>query len=659
MADNDTSEQYVLSITAQDQASATINSVNAALTQTLAQTQQLTLANEALSAAAILPFEELDTAAQSTLSTLAQQQTAVQDLTDLYAGLAAQEQQAAQAATEAASAGADDSGGGGISLGGGRSALRAGGFLLGADAGGGALRGAGQILTLTAALGPVGVLAGAAAVGLRTLTSAEDAAEKAFQARLDTERQAAHDISTLTTQEVQDKIKAAQSSLEIDQEVNRKQTANAALYTLTIVDQPLKLAAALAGLDPTYNAYQDALAKNGVAIQGDQALIDAYTGAIGDNGTAAADAAVDMKTLSDALVANANKDLEIDRLTKAQRDERAAQDQRDIQLLNDQIQAGGLTEQATYELLIQQGKLYDDYQKVTGVSDTYADQLQREADAKQALTDANQKTLDLLSQEGDVRDKIASTEADIQQTRQDAADKSAQIWSDEAAKIADIQTQGGEKRADIEQNTQDNIAKIQRDSGQDLKNDVALRDAEKYLLDSQKETTQLADQQTNEKKQLDAEAASEAKSIAQAQDAAAKSETNLEQALGKELAAKDRVLLQEQTDLQNILSGELALSQQYGVGILSSTQTTWQGIEAVFNQFGQGIVHNLQAAAYGGATTPVPYSQFSAPGFNSPTPLAPVSGTAAARNVTVNVNGVGMSLGQATNHILNQIDMLF
>lgn len=415
---------------------------------------------------------------------------------------------------------------GGASLGGARSALRAGGFLLGAEAGGGALRAAGQAVTLGSVFGVVGVAAAGLAIGLRALTSAEQAATDAAKARLDIERQVAHEVGDLTTKQIQERRDAAQKSLVIDQDVARQQLASSLEYKLSFISDPLKLAASIAGLDAQTNAWNDEIAQNNVAIAKDKATIDAYTAALNTNAGAAATAAVAEEVRSKQQVTDANRAVEISKMTSDQRQQQAAEENNEIKVIGEYIKTHHLSAAAVQELTDKQYALIADVQMLTDATDGYADALARVAQR----ADAVNSLFDALTAEGEAEQKVAQARQDVADAATEHADKLRQIDADEADKEAADRAKSAQQAEDDQAKHLQKLADIDAQYAADHEAAVGNRDAlanyqaaqkrdkdttkenDAYALQEQQLAAHLADQlvqdQAAQQKQIDAENAS-------------------------------------------------------------------------------------------------------------------------------------------------------
>lgn len=587
----------------------TVNQSSVAQAVAANQSVAMSYQDVAQAAAALgLTEAEFNALAGTQVSATTQQTTANVQLAQSYT-------QVAQSATQAATAqqSAASSGGGGISLGGARSALRAGGFLLGSEAGGGALRGVGQIVTLTSALGPVGVIAGIAALALRGLSDAEQkAAEKAKLYN-----DALSGVVGSTTQDIQKQIAAEEQRKAAfkESQTNLQKFSDQFAENFKLASEPNQQEAYLKGLFDISDALS--AATNGTitdaaqlrdALASGQAVIDESTGkisflnlALGTTAVAANDAAAALKQYSDDQVKAAQRDIEINNLTKEQRDEKARQDMADYDLLQQRIEAGGLTVEASIELRAEQQNLLTDYNKLTGTTNTYADALEREKAAKEFAKTATDNYFDALAKEGEIRDEITQTLEDI-----------ATVRSDEAAQEVQIVQENGERVAQITQDNADAVAKILRDQGRADTDAIRNRDVVAKIKADERAKDQLEDQSKADSKALAQQARSEERSLTQAREAEQKKLTTLQHAYA-----------QEQVDLTNVISAEHALISQAQQATLQSTYQTYGEMALAAYNGGKQMVQSLINGFLAGFT-----------------PLPPVTGTAANSAYTNAIQGI-------------------
>lgn len=507
--------------------------------------------------------------------------------------------------------------GGGAGGGGSSTGSRRGLTALGSLAGGSpGLSDAARLVSVTAAFGPLGLAAGAAALVLGTAKTAEEERTKATQGFIDAVKQSAGQ----TTPEIQKNIATLQSQkdaltessnnlsyqqyrirelddlqsqgLVTSEDYNRKlKDINASVYDLTGGALGLKdgLGSAVIG---TSN-FDEILGQNKTAITAVNVAIGLLNTLFGTQANKAADAAAALAKVTKTQEDAANKALEIDQLTKAQRDERAASDERQINILTRIVGAGGLTGDALTEVAGKIDGLNADLTALSGVTYTAADATAALLAAQEASTKQNQSYLDLLASEGRTRDAISTDIQAITDLRTAATAKEADITADNSAKIADIEQQGADKRADIAQTAADNIAKIERDAGRSEFSAKANRDAVAFDQAKTKEKDALDDEKKADTKSLAQEVAAETKSLATQQTAYNKQIQQTETALSTQTQIQQHKLLQDQTDLINITSAELAISQNAGIGIVDAHVYMLQGIESAVLSYGVRIVSGL------------------------------------------------------------------
>jgi hypothetical protein len=215
------------------------------------------------------------------------------------------------------------------------------------------------------------------------------------------------------------------------------------------------------------------------------------------------DARAAYEALSESQVESANLILSANKLTEEEREERIRAAQIEIDILRGLTEAEGTTYAARQELQAQQNELYQEIDALTRVTDSYADQLEREAAAKQAVTDAYDNYNELLDQEADAREDLADVQAkvgdlvlkreeDIADLREDIADRTEQREEDL-----------GERRAEIAEDNADKIAKIERDFGRSHRDAVRNRNVVADIQARERAADALADQNAAGKKQLE------------------------------------------------------------------------------------------------------------------------------------------------------------
>lgn len=457
-------------------------------------------------------------------SALATQATQVQDLTALYAALDEQAKQAALDQQAAADAGANADAGGGGGLGGLRGGLRATGFLLGSEAGGQIPRAIGQAITLESAFGGVGVIVAGVALATRALTEAEQAAEKAETSRLAVLKEVAQVVATSTNNELQARLQAAQTQLQVDQQ-RRESIANTKIevgnFLRSLVDVTIPQ------LDPEVQgkatALKAALNEQDAALIADQARIDAYTAAIKNNATAANDAAVRLSVMAQNQLTDDQLRQKVDQEDSAQRQTRIAELQREIAINRDDAKIHADNADTVKLLGAEYLKLTRELEFTSEVTDTYADGLKRVADQTQAVSNY----FDAITAEGQAEQKTAQARQDVAAAASDHADKLREITTTEQDKeTADRQKAAQTAEDDTAKHLQ-KLAEIDAQYHADHEAAVGNRDAlanyqaaqkrddatskenDNYTLQEQQLQThldqQLLDNKAAQQKQIDAE----------------------------------------------------------------------------------------------------------------------------------------------------------
>lgn len=332
---------------------------------------------------------------------------------------------------------------------------------------------------LGAALGIAGVAVVAVAVALdqmnkqievskKVLTgalSAQDAFYKALEsstseqvaAQLD-ELKRRREILALQRAETQGALDSAfaQAQAQFGDAAARGLDAAGQLPTAQLREQ-------LKGLDEQYQA-------------ADQSIVRLTQGLDG-NLYAVNDLEAAYNALTEEQLDAADQALEIDRLTKEQREERIAQNNRDVNVLTRLVGAGGLTSEALLEYAARITELNADTEALTGISSTYADQLEREKNAKEALTERNDQLLDLIDEEVSLREEAFEIQQKILDIETERDARIREIEADRDERLLELTGDAEERRIEIIEDANERIAKIERDARRDIFNAVANRDA--------------------------------------------------------------------------------------------------------------------------------------------------------------------------------------
>ena len=271
-----------------------------------------------------------------------------------------------------------------------------------------------------------------------------------------------------------------------------------------------------------------------------------------------------------ALADQANNRLEVDRMTAEERQTRAQEIQRQIDLLSgsrqsflaQQTTAGG---QAAYLLGQQIADLQDELIRVTDTTQTYADTLAQEEARKKSLADQTDNTLDSLTAEVKVREDIFNTQQEIVSIGREARQKQIATETDYNEKTTEIVTEGRDRLTDIEDKGAKERAKIARDFSRTYTQAVGERDALAGKNAKIAAVDRLADQQEGYDEQLRTQTKALDKQLQSLERSYFKQITVIDDAANREINTKNAALQRMQIDLTNAKYAEISIAQ-YGAG---------------------------------------------------------------------------------------------
>lgn len=389
----------------------------------------------------------------------------------------------------------EDTGGGG-SLTGSRRGLGALARLVGSQAGGGAISDAARFISLSAAFGGLGIAAGVLGLALHAVATGQEEATKTAQSYA----AALGSIGTQTSADIQknlDNLNAQKTAYTegrgILKEYQTKLDALNKEYGNSLIGfngiiKPLndlneEIYAATGGVyglkdgmgNVIVNAgmLNSALDENQKSLDKTNAAIASDTTALNSQAVAANNAAAAAKQFSDDQVKAAQATIAINNMTAEQRDVKAKQDMADYDILQQRIEAGGLSVEAAQALRDQEEALLYDYRQLTEASNTYADSLKAVADRTQAVTNY----FDAVTAEGGAMQKVVSAQQDLAAGAQDHADKLAQIQQDEQAKETADRQKAAQTAEDDQAKHLQKLADIDNQYAADHEAAVGNRDA--------------------------------------------------------------------------------------------------------------------------------------------------------------------------------------
>lgn len=422
-----------------------------------------------------------------------------------------------------------------------------------------------------AALGVLGVAAAGLVLVFKGVTDETARITAVTKARLEVEDQVRQKVEEATRLEAIEQRNQAQKDLN-DAQARLQELQNTQLP----VTGDLLLGQITRGLlgGGELKTYNEEIEKQKIAIASAQTAISEWNRLIGENAT-----------LTNDQIADAQKEIEIQSLTKAQRQARIAEDERNIAILRDVAENGNLTGDAFNNLLAKIGVLRDDVDDLNEVMTTYADLLEREKQARDNAKTAGQDLLDAISREVEARQALYEIEqkqteatAEAASKLQDALDdanlKRANAEADAEDRRSQIADDAAERRAEIEQDDADRRAEILKKFNTDYFNAVADRDALAAFKAKQTRDDDLSKQDKALRKQEEALDKSMAKQLASVQKALDKQLRSIQdgydrqvreigQALAKQLKALEGEKAQEQANLENSIQAQLTLQRNY------------------------------------------------------------------------------------------------
>jgi hypothetical protein len=429
----------------------------------------------------------------------------------------------------------------------------------------------GALAGLGLELGVVGLAAGATTLLFRALSEETARVATETKKRLDVETQLSRALQDATRKQAESRLAAAQDDLAFAQ--NRRTE----LGNETVPITPALIASLFtSGLvkDGTMEAYNQAIAEQEVAITAAQAAVEFWTAAIGSN-------TVGINTATEEQLAQADRVLKIDQMTREEREKRIAQIDRDMFVLQTQAQEAGKTTDAGKALSAQIEELRTEYRQLTDTGDTYADTLEREKQAKELVTKQYDNYLDALTLEIEIREEMAETVAKINQIIAERDEALRELAADRAERRLEIEAEYSERLAEIAQNSADRIAAIHRDAGREQFAAIAARDAlafyqsqikAKDALDDQRQSDQRAQEQL--RRHLD-------KQEAQLDKSYQKQVAQLYASSQKQIDIQQRALMQQQVDLQNAQNAINAIALTGSGGQVVIHTQMWQAINNV------------------------------------------------------------------------------
>lgn len=283
----------------------------------------------------------------------------------------------------------------------------------------------------------------------------------------------------------------------------------------------------------------------------------------GNNAAAAAEEqAKANRDLANEQIRFIDQTLSIDNMTREQREKRARDIEREIELLQGQIDAGNANDEAVEQLTERILNLNGEYLELTSSTETYADVLNREKTEKELLNKQYDNYLDALREEGKIRDQITAlrneeakaaetSAAEVKKIRDKAEADSAAALTEFNDGRTEAETKDRKEREKALDSHLKNLKRINDRYQQDSLNAIANRDAVAFdQAKIQAETDKALEEESYQERldQLDESLQAQYKLL---DDRLKKSQQRIEQAARQAIATEDARYQAEQRQREN------------------------------------------------------------------------------------------------------------
>lgn len=463
--------------------------------------------------------------------------------------------------------------------------------------GGQAVSAVSSILGLTAALGPLGAVAGTGVVAIKAVTDAEVARAEAAKNTADAINEIYGGAVGQTTEAINQQLASLSSqraSLEQGRDFLKSLQGEA--------DQNF----GFVNITGTSVRLSDVLTENATAIEDVNKQIVIHTAQLNTEAVAQADAAVSAQLFADQLaeatekttqlqLGAAQRVVEIQRMTTEQRDAEVRSISEEITVLQNYIDTHALTEDAYNDLSDQLGVLQTRTEELTGTTITYADVLEQEAQQKERLTTQTDNYFDALAREGEIRGRIAEITQQLAANQAEYAAESLKLVDARNIQISEADAVAGERRAEIAKDTQERIAEIEAQASVDRAEATGYRDADALRKAQQLEARQRKAAEKNEDKQLDSIETALDKQKRTIDRSYQDRQYALSSANQKEFTALQSKYQQEQVALSNTIYAEQQIALT-GAGTQRIIHTQmWQDVNSIAVTWAFNTVNTIRS----------------------------------------------------------------
>lgn len=463
--------------------------------------------------------------------------------------------------------------------------------------GGQAVSAVSSILGLTAALGPLGAVAGTGVVAIKAVTDAEAARAEAAKNTADALNEIYSGAVGQTTEAIQQQING------LSQQRASLEQGKAFLESLQgQADQNF----GFVNITGTSVRLSDVLAENATAIEDVNKQIVIHTAQLDTEAVAQADAAAAAQLFADQLAEatakttqaqldEAQRAVEIQQMTKEQRDKEVTSIAEEITALEHYIDTHALTEDAYNDLTDQLDKLQNRTEELTGTTLTYADVLAQIEERERALSQQTDNYFDALAREGEIRGRIAAITQEITAAQEEYISASRDLLANRNDQIAEAELAAGERRAEIAKDTQDRIAEIEAQAAVDRAEATGYRDADALRKANEREAQQKKQTEKSEDKQLDSIDTALEKQERAIERSYQDRQYALSSANQKEFAALQSKYQQEQVALVNTIYAEQQIALT-GAGTQRIIHTQlWQDLNYLAVSYAANTVNTVRS----------------------------------------------------------------
>ena len=319
------------------------------------------------------------------------------------------------------------------------------------------------------------------------------------------------------------------------------------------------------------------------------------SGALSANDYAAAMAEVTKNQLADAEQA-----LRVDGMTAEARAARVAAIEREIAVLENQKQGSDLTTDAVQALTDKQEQLRGEYDAITSVSSTYADQLAAERAAKDALTERNDMLIDLVDDEVEAREKLFAINQEIAQIEAERAAAATKVVNETEERRAEILSESAESQQELAEDNARELERIQREFNRSFQTAVGERDA--YGAKQAKDAAQerVDDQTASAEQQAKAAAKADAKALAALEKAKNQQLMTIAESAFKETNLKLTAARQQESLIAQTQASQVFLAANGMINVNSAHATGWQLIENTAISYASRIAGAVGSILSGG-----------------------------------------------------------